>query len=66
MLQIQKFGITLLVKKLGSIGESKFFFKHTNIMTKARVDIAEDDMLMNYTHLADMAMNGEWPWCDRF
>ena len=31
-------------------------------MMKAGVDIAHDDMLMNYTHADDMAMNGEKPW----
>ncbi len=31
-------------------------------MVKAGVDIARDDMVMNYTHPDDMAMNEEKPW----
>ncbi len=31
-------------------------------MKKDGVDIARDDMLMNYTHPDDMAMNGGKPW----
>jgi len=50
------------VKDLGPKGESKFFFKLTNTMMKVGVDIAVDDMLMNYIHADDMAMNGEKPW----
>ena len=29
---------------------------------KASVDVGTDDMLMNYTHADDMAMNGDIPW----
>ncbi len=31
-------------------------------MVKAGVDIARDDMVMNYTHPDDMAMNDGKPW----
>ncbi len=31
-------------------------------MVRAGVDIARDDMVMNYTHPDDMAMNKEKPW----
>ena len=61
-MQIQKFGVTLLVKDLGSKGISKFSFKTMAIMMKAGVDVGTDDMLMNYTHADDMAMNGDTPW----
>ena len=61
MVQIQKFGVTLLVKDLGSKGISKFYFKTTSTMMKAGVDVDTDDMLMNYTHADDMAMNGDTP-----
>ena len=61
-MQTQKFGVTLLVKNLGSKGKSKFSFKQTKTMIKAGVDVANDDMLLNYTHADDMAMNGEKPW----
>ena len=62
MLQTQKFGITLLVKDLGSKGKSKFSLKRTNTMMKTNVDVAANNMLMNYTHANEMAMNGEKPW----
>ena len=62
MVQTQKFGVTLLVKDLGSKGISKFSFKTTTTMMKAGVNIGTDDMLMNYTHADDMAMNGDTPW----
>jgi hypothetical protein len=32
------------------------------MMVKAGVDIARDDMLMNYTHPNDMAMDDGKPW----
>ena len=50
MVQTQKFGVTLLVKDLGSKRISKFSFKTTATMMKAGVDVGTDDMLMNYTH----------------
>ncbi len=31
-------------------------------MVKVGVDIARDDMVMNYTHSDDMAMNDRKPW----
>ena len=62
MVQTQKFGVTLLVKDLGSKGISKFSFKTTPTMMKASVDVGTDDMLMNYTHADDMVMNGDTPW----
>ncbi len=61
-MQTQKFGITLVVKDLGAKGESNFSFKCTPMMKKDGVDIARDDMLMNYTHPDDMAMNNGKPW----
>lgn len=57
MLQMQKFGTTLLVKDLSTKEKSKFSFKRTNTVMKASIDIAYNDMLMNFTHLDDMAMN---------
>ena len=62
MVQTQKFGVTLLVKDLGSKGVSRFSFKTIATMMKASVDVGTDDMLMNYTHADDMAMNGDTPW----
>ena len=62
MVQTQKFGVTLLVKDLGSKGVSRFSFKMTATMMKAGVDVGTNDMLMNYTHANDMAMNGDTPW----
>ena len=62
MVQTQKFGVTLLVKDLGSKGISKFSFKTTPTMMKVGVDVGTNDMLMNYTHADDMAMNGNTPW----
>ena len=62
MVQTQKFGVTLLVKDLGSKGISKFSFKTTVTMMKADVDVGTDDMLMNYIHVDDMAMNGDTSW----
>ncbi len=59
---MQKFGITLVVKDLGVKGKSNFSFKLTTTMVKAGVDIAEDDMVMNYTYLDNMTMNDEKPW----
>ena len=59
MMQTQKFGMTLLVKDLGDKGKSNFSFKPTTMMMKASVDIAHKDMLMNYIHPNDMAMNGK-------
>ena len=51
------------MKDLGSKGISKFSFKTTATMMKAGVDIGTDvNMLMNYTHANDMAMNGNTPW----
>ena len=50
------------MKDLGSKGVSRFSFKTTATMMKASVDIGTDDMLMNYTHADDMAMNGDTPW----
>ena len=50
------------MKDLGSKGISKFSFKTTPTMMKAGVDVDTDDMLMNYTHADDMAMNGDTPW----
>jgi hypothetical protein len=60
--QTQKFGVTLLVKDFGPKKKSKFSFKKTVTMMKASVDAEHDDMLTNYTHPDDMAMNGEKPW----
>ena len=65
MVQTQKFGVTLLVKDLSFKGISKFSFKTTATMMKAGVDVGTDDMLMNYTHADDMAMNGDTPWRGR-
>ena len=62
MVQTQKFGVTLLVKDLGSKEISKFSFKTTPTMMKVGVDVGTDDMLMNYTHADDMEMNGDTPW----
>ena len=62
MVRTQKFGVTILVKDLGPKGISKFSFKTTATMMKAGVDVGTDDMLMNYTHADDMAMNGDTPW----
>ena len=45
------------MKDLGSKGISEFSFKRTATMMKAGVDVGTDDMLMNYTHVDDMAMN---------
>ena len=51
------------MKDLGSKGTSKFSFKTTVTMMKAGVDVGTDvNMLMNYTHADDMAMNGDTPW----
>ena len=50
------------MKDLGSKGISKFSFKTTTTMMKAGVDVDTDDMLMNYTYVDDMAMNGDIPW----
>jgi len=50
------------MKDLGSKEKSNFAFKRTTTMMKADVDIACNDMLMNYTHLDDMAMNGAMLW----
>ena len=61
-MQTQKFGVTLLVKDLGSKGIKKFSFTKTTTMMKAGVNVGTDDMLMNYTHTDDMAMNGDTPW----
>ena len=62
MVQTQKFGVTLLVKDLGSKGINKFSFKTTATMMKAGVDVGTDDMLMSYTHADDMTMNGDTSW----
>jgi len=59
---MQKFGTTIAVKDLGSKGKSNFTFKCTTMMMKASVDIARDDMLMNYIHPNNMAMDGRIPW----
>ncbi len=32
------------------------------MMVKVGVNIARDDIVMNYTHLDDMAMNDRKPW----
>ena len=56
------FGVTLLVKDLGSKGISKFSFKTTATIMKAGVDVGTDDMLINYTHADEMAMNRDTPW----
>ena len=50
------------MKDLGTKGISKFSFKTTTTIMKAGVDVGTDDMLMNYTHADDMAMNGDTPW----
>ena len=50
------------MKDLGSKGINKFSFKTTATMMKAGMDVGIDDMLMNYTHADDMAMNGDTPW----
>ena len=50
------------MKDLGSKGISKFSFKTTTTMMTAGVDVGTDDMLMNYTHANDMAMNADTPW----
>ena len=50
------------MKDLGSKGKSKFSFKMTATMMKVGIDVGTDDMLMNYTHADDMAMNGDTPW----
>ena len=65
MVQTEKFGVTLLVKDLGSKGISFFSFKTMATMMKAGVDVDTDDMLMNYIHANDMAMNGDTPWRGR-
>ena len=62
MVQTQKFGVPLLVKDLGSKGKCKFSFKTSATMMKAGVDVGTNDMLMNYIHADDMAMNGDTPW----
>ena len=61
MVQTQKFRVTFLVKDLGSKGKCKFSFKAIATMMKAGVNVGTDDMLMNYTHANDMAMNGDTP-----
>jgi len=43
-------------------GKSNFSFRHTTTMKNVSFDIAWDNMLMNYTHLDEMAMNGTMPW----
>lgn len=60
--QTLKFGITLLVKDLGDRGKSKFSFKRTPSMQKAKVDIRRDDTLINYTTEETMLMNKATPW----
>jgi len=50
------------MKDLGMKGKSNFAFKRITTMMKVGVDIACDNMLMNYTHLDDMAMNGGTSW----
>ena len=57
MVHTQKFGVTLLVKDLGSKGVSRFSFKTTTTMMKADVDVGTDDMLMNYTHADDRGIH---------
>ena len=49
------------MKDLGSKGISKFSFKTIATMMKVGVDVDINDMLMNYTNVDDMAMNGDTP-----
>jgi len=61
MLANTNFGISL-VKDFVVIGKSNFSFKCTTIIKKTCIDITQDDMLMNYMHLDEMAMNGSTLW----
>ena len=63
-LQTLKFGISLLVKDRGARRKSKFCFKRSPTMVKAKVDFQRDDLLMNYTTEDSMLMNDmdRRPW----
>ena len=42
--------------------DEQILFQDTVTMMKASVDVGTNDMLMNYTHADDMAINGDTPW----
>lgn len=50
------------MKNLGEKGKSKFSFLRTQSMRKAKVDLARDDMLINYTTEETILMNEKIPW----
>ena len=52
-----KFGITLFVKHVENRGKSNFYFRRSQTMLKAKVDLRRDDLLMNYTTEDTMKMN---------
>jgi hypothetical protein len=58
MLQTQRFGAYLLVRKEGS----NFQFNPVSSMNEVGVDIGSDEWLQNYTTKIDQAMNGTKPW----
>jgi len=54
----------VLVKDLGAKGKSKFFFRRSETMKKAKVNLHLDDMIINYTTKETMLMNefSNLPW----
>ena len=64
-LQTLKFGITLFVKHVENRGKSNFYFRRSQTMLKAKVDLRRDDLLMNYTTEDTMKMNDmdRMAWC---
>lgn len=52
------------MKDLGARGKSNFFFRRTETMKKAKVNLQLDDMIINYTVEETMLMNEftSLPW----
>jgi len=53
-----------MVKDLGARGKSQFFFRCSQTMLKAKVDLQRDDILINYTTEDTMLQNEftNLPW----
>jgi len=57
-----RFGICLAVRSLSGVPKSKFSFQPIPALDQHGVDVARDDILMNYVTKADQLMNDNLPW----